>query len=268
MSQVARGDERTGWWAAATVLWVLLLKNGRQQSRDLLGFCLTVGTPPFFVMVYRLVYGSDSAGGLERFMPSLLIFAVIMLIFNTAMAVAKEREQGTWRRLRRTRVRGLHYLVATGLFQSALGAMTVGLTFGTAWALGFSPRGEPVWAFVIALGAAVACIGMGLAVAALAETVHRAFLMASVAMFLLLLFSGALFPLPDLVWLELGGRGVGPLDLLPTVHAVRGLEGVLIGGQGVVEMRGELLAMAVLSLMYVGLGWWLFRRVERPPGGH
>jgi len=36
-------------------------------------------------------------------------------------------------------------------------------------------------------------------------------------------FSGAMFPMPKVALLELGGHALGPFDLLPPTHAVAAL---------------------------------------------
>lgn len=236
----------------------LMLKSLRQQRRDPLSLGLTLGTSPFFVAVYRLLYGGDSPVGIDEFVPSLLIFAVIMLIFNTAMAVAREREEKTLARLRRSPMGDGHYLMATGLVQALVGGVSVGLTFLAALALGFEPRGSALAGFGITLVAGMACIGLGLAVASLAASVHRAFLIASASMFLLLLFSGVIFPLPTVEVVNVMGLAVGPLDLLPTVHAVRALQDVLLRGSAVTDLTSEVAAMVTLSLLYFSLGWSIF----------
>lgn len=263
MSSIDNGWRR--FYGVATVL-ALIQKDFRQQRRDPLSLLLTLGTTPFFVVVYRLVYDGDAQVGLDEFVPSLLIFAVIMLIFNTAMAVAREREQKTLARLRRSPMGDGQFLVATGCSQAMIGLVSVGLTFLVAMALGFDPQGSPWLGFLVTMVACVACIGLGLAVASLAASVQRAFLMASVLMFLLLLFSGAIFPLPDLEMATVMGFGLGPLDILPTVHAVRALQEILLMGSGIGDVIGEIGAMALLSIIYFGLGWWLFSSVAHHGG--
>lgn len=240
----------------------LLSKSARQASRDLLGLAITVLTAPLFVLFYSLIYGDSDVVPFETYVPSLLIFAVIMLIFSSAMSIAREVEGGTLERLRMSPMGPLHYLLATSLFQGLLGAASVGLTFLSATLLGFQSAGSILLAMLVTALAALACIGLGVWVASLAKSVNQAFLIASVFMFLLLLFSGAVFPLPELSALILFGVSIGPLDLLPTVHAVNALSDVLILGKGFMEILFSLLAMTLLSALFFALGWWRFARKQ------
>ena len=73
----------------------------------------------------------------ENYVPGLLVFAVIMLIFQSAMAVAREVEEGTLRRLQATRMTALEFLSGITAAQVLMGIVAVILTFLTAWVLGF-----------------------------------------------------------------------------------------------------------------------------------
>lgn len=246
--------------SATSITAALLSKAARQQGRDLIGLAITVLTAPFFVLLYSLVYHDSDVVPFESYVPSLLIFAVIMLIFSSAMSIAREVEGGTLERLRMSPMGPVHYLLATSLFQGLLGATSVALTFLCALLLGFQSAGSVLLAMLVTALAAFACIGLGVWVASLAKSVNQAFLIASVFMFLLLLFSGAVFPLPELSTLNLLGVSLGPLDLLPTVHAVNALSDVLLLGRGLLDIGKDLVAMAALSTLFFTLGWWRFAR--------
>jgi ABC-type multidrug transport system permease subunit len=246
--------------SAASKMSALLRKSFWQQLRDPMGLLLTLLTAPVFVVLYRLLYRSSEAVPFEHFVPSLLVFAVIMLIFSTAMQLSREAENGTLERLRVTPMRPVHYLGAASVWQGVLGTMSVGLTFVVALALGFESAGSVPLAFVVTTVAALASIGLGVLVASLAKSVSQAFLIASVCMFLLLLFSGAVFPLPELSNVEVMGAELGLLDVLPTVHAVRALREVLLEGRPASVIGFELAAMGFLSSSFFALGWWRFTR--------
>ena len=232
------------------IITALAAKALRQHLRDPLGLLLTLSTAPFFVFFFSLVYRGDDAVTFEEFVPSLLIFAVIMLIFSTAMAIAREAEAGTLERLRLTPMGPGHYLLATSLVQGLLGLSSLLLTFLVALALGFQSQGALPLAILVVAGAALSTIGLGVFVASLARSVSQAFLIASLLMFLLLLFSGAIFPLPDLT----------SLNLLPTVPAVRALSAVLLDGASFQEIRADLLLLLILSSLFFASGWWQWSR--------
>jgi ABC-2 type transport system permease protein len=190
----------------------------------------------------------------ELYVPNLLVFAMIMLVFSSAMVTAREVERGTLERLRLTRMRPSEWIAGTALAQTLLGTGSVALTFVVAMALGFDARAAalPI-AAGIALLTGVACIGIGTIVASVARTVAQAFAIASFIMFLLLLFSGVVFPIPELAVLE----------ALPTVHGARALHDVLVLDAGLPDVLEELGALAGLSAAFFFFGGWRFSRLHR-----
>jgi ABC-2 type transport system permease protein len=60
----------------------------------------------------------------------------------------------------------------------------------------------------------------------------------------------------------LWGRDFHLVDLLPPRHAVTALNKVFTLGAGINEVGFELSALAVLSVVYFGIGVWLFRRMH------
>ena len=212
------------------------------------------GIEPATVLEVHAVGQSAERTPFELYVPNLLVFAMIMLVFSSAMVTAREVERGTLERLRLTRMRPGEWLAGTALAQTLLGAGSVALTFAVAAMLGFDARLAtlPI-AGGIALLTGVACIGIGTIVASLARSVAQAFAIASFFMFLLLLFSGVVFPIPELLVLE----------VLPTVHGARALHEVLVLDAGAADVQRDAGALAVLSVSFFLLGGWRFGRLHR-----
>jgi len=228
---------------------IVFLKCARQQRRDPIGLGLTLGTAPAFVALYGLLFGTAGPGGgaLQAFVPGLLVFAVIMVVFSAAMAVAKEVESGALRRLRLTPLRAVDYLGGVSLFQLLLGAGSVTLTLLTAALLGFDTKGVGLSAVGLGVLASAGSVGIGMMVATFSPTTSRAFLVASVAMFLLLLFSGVIFPRPD----------AQIFDLLPTTQLHLALSTLWSSDTGE-DVGRRAAALLGLSLLYFGAGVFAF----------
>jgi ABC-2 type transport system permease protein len=112
--------------------------------------------------------------------------------------------------------------------------------------------------------ASLASVGIGMVVASISRTMTRAFLISSVAMFLLVLFSGVIFPRPSVALFSLGGVSVDLFDILPTTHMGVALGKVLNLGAGVSEVSYELLWLVMISALTYLLGGWFFARSARP----
>lgn len=196
----------------------------------------------------------------ETYVPGVLIFAVIMLIFIAAMAAAREVESGTLRRLKISPMTSMDLLGGISLALVVVGIGSVLLTLATAVALGFHSQ-SPIWiAALVGAVTSLSIIGMGMLVAAFTGTVSQAFVVANFPLGLLMFFSGAIFPLPRVPLFTLGNREIALYDLLPPTHAVAALNKVLVLGAGLSDVTYELGMLLALSVLYFALGVWLFGR--------
>jgi ABC-2 type transport system permease protein len=198
----------------------------------------------------------------ENYVPGLLIFAVILLVFSAPMAVAREVEAGTLRRLQITRMRSLDFLGGVTLTQMIVGIVALLLALLVAMLLGFRSQG-PWWAaIVIGAIASLSVIGVGLIVACFSRTVTQAFLLANFPLAFFMFFSGAMFPVPRLTVFSIGQQSVALFDVLPTSHAVIALQKIFVLGAGLGDVLYELIALTVLSMLYFAIGVWLFKRTQ------
>ena len=198
----------------------------------------------------------------ENYVPGLLIFAVILLVFSAPMAVAREVEAGTLRRLQSTRMRAFDFLGGITLTQMIVGMAALLLALLVAVLLGFRSQG-PLWAaIVIGAIASLSVIGVGLIVACFARTVTQAFVLANFPLAFFMFFSGAMFPVPRLTLFSLGGQTVALFDILPASHAVIALQKIFVLGAGLSDVAYELIALTVLSALYFAIGVWLFKRTQ------
>jgi ABC-2 type transport system permease protein len=196
----------------------------------------------------------------ETYVPGTLIFSVILLIFLASMTVAREIESGTLRRLQLTPMTSIDLLGGVTAALLLVGALSSGLAFAAALALGFRSQG-PLWlAFLISTAAGLSVIGLGMLVASFTRSVAQAFVVANFPLGLMMFFSGVIFPMPPVKWFSIAGHPVGPYDLLPPTHAVVALNKILTLGAGVQDVAYELTALVVLSVLYFLAGAWLFRR--------
>lgn len=222
------------------------------------------GSTPTVKATIEAVGLSDARTVFELYVPGLLVFTVIMLIFSSSMSVVREVEAGTLARLRLAPVSTLSLLAGMSAAQFLLGILAVALTFGTASLVGFRSQGSLSLALLVAGVASLASVGIGMVVASLSRSVSRAFLISSMAMFLLVLFSGVIFPQPRVPLFSVAGRVVDLFDVLPTTHMGVALNKVLNLGAGLGDVGYELTWLAVISVLNFAVGGLFFARSARP----
>ncbi|MBN1311728.1 MAG: ABC transporter permease [Anaerolineae bacterium] len=220
------------------------------------------GRQPLAQYIEQPLGASAARTEFEVYVPGLLVMGAILLIFQATMAITREVEAGTLRRLQITRMNAFELLGGMSATLALVGAAATILTFLTAQALGFRSQG-PLWvAVLIGVVTTFSTIGIGLLMACFAKNVAQAFVIANFPLALLMFFSGAIFPIPRLTLFTVAGRGIALNDLLPPAHAVVALNKIFTLGAGLGEVLYELAALLLLSILYFAIGVWLFQRMH------
>lgn len=220
------------------------------------------GQPPLISYQEAALGDSAARTEFEVYVPGILVLAVILMIFQAAMTLAREVENGALSRLQVMPLTAFDLLGGVTLALVCVGGISVLLTFASAVALGFRSQG-PLWiAGLVAACTSLSVIGLGMLVAAFTRTVSQAFVVANFPLGLLMFFSGAIFPIPKIPLFTLAGHPFGLYDILPVTHAVAALNKVLTLGAGLGEIGYELGMLLGLSALYFGVSVWIFQRVH------
>ena len=220
------------------------------------------GQKPLVNYVEKPLGASATRTEFETYVPGMLIFSRILLIFLASMTVAREIETGALRRLQLTPMTSFDLLGGITLALLLVGAVSSILSFLVALALGFHSQG-PVWvAILVSVAASLSVIGLGMVVASLTRSVSQAFVVANFPLALMMFFSGVIFPMPALKLFTVAGHTISPYDVLPPTHAVVALNKILTLGASLGDVAYELIALVVLSVLYFVAGAWLFQRMH------
>jgi len=213
--------------------------------------------------VVRLVEEPLLAGEVSEFdlyAPGMMVFALLMIIPQTAMLVARERRWGTLRRLRLTRLGPGALLGGVSLAQMVIAVVQVVLIFAAALALGFHNRGSLAMAMLVGLAVSFSSVGVSLVVASFVENDSQAANVGTTLAMLQVFLSGAFFQLPPMTVLTLAGHQIDLFDVFPATHGFLALQQVLTYGAGPGEVLFRLGATLVLSGLYFVVGVSVFRR--------
>lgn len=245
------GDLTNPYYTTASILALSGLETYIQQL---------TGQSPLIQYNEHPIGGSAARTEFEFYVPGVLVFAIIMLVFMASMAAAHEVEAGTLRRLRMTPLKSYELLGGMSVVLILVGVAAELLALITAIALGFHSQGSIWLAVLIGVVTSLSVVGVGLIVACFSRTVTQAFLIANFPLGLFMFFSGAIFPIPKMTLFSLGGHAFGLPDLLPPTHGVQALNKVFTLGADFREVAFELCMLTGLSIIYFLVGAWLFQR--------
>lgn len=201
----------------------------------------------------------------ELYVPGLLALALMMLMFTAAASLIKEKDKGTIIRLRIANMTNPEWLTAVSLSQIIIGFMALVLTYITAVLFGYHSSGSLVAASVIGLISCLSIIAISVLVAAFLRTIFDLMTIGCFPFFILMFFSGGMFPLPPLRLFSFGKHVISVNDVLPTTHSISALNKILNQGAGLREVAFEVAAIAVLTALTFALGAGLFIKRHMKP---
>jgi ABC-2 type transport system permease protein len=206
------------------------------------------------------VSGNQTLSEFELYVPALLGLALIMLMFTAAASLIKEKDKGTIVRLRLSNMTTFEWLMAVSLVQVILGLLALAVTFATAVALGYQTSGSLVALLIVGILSSLSIIAISLIVAAYLRTIFDLLTVGCFPFFILMFFSGGMFPLPPLRLFTLGDRAMNINDILPTTHAISAMSKILNYGAGLDDVLFEMGAIVVLTIVLFAFGIWLFTK--------
>lgn len=103
-------------------------------------------------------------------------------------------------------------------------------------------------------------VSVSLVVASFLNTVFDVLTVGCFPFFILMFFSGAMFPLPKLNMFSILGHPLGITDILPLTHTVNAFHRILNYGAGWTEIRFDILMIVVLTLIYFLAGLLLYQK--------
>ncbi len=214
---------------------------------------------------WEFVPGTGSMSDFEFGVPGMIVFGIMFMAVSTAMTLVREQVGGTLPRLRLTRAGAFDLLLGVTLAQMALALLMVPAVFGSAMAFGFRGNGSLLLGAGIGLLLSLAAVGIGLLTACFARNDGEAANLSSVIGVLMVVLSGAMYPMPAAPIATVAGRTIQIYDLLPTTHAGEAMRRVLVLGDGLNAIGYELALLAVLSALTLAAGVILYQRLQMRP---
>jgi ABC-2 type transport system permease protein len=220
------------------------------------------GRPPAAAVDYSFLPGTGTMSDFDFGVGGIVVFGIMFVTITTAHTLVREEVGGTLLRLKLTRARAADLLIGVALAQLVLAALLVPTTFGLALLFGFRSHGSLWLAIGVGLLLGLSAVGLGLVTACFARSDGEAANLGAALGVLMVLVSGALYPMPAAPLATVAGRTVQLYDLLPTTHAAEALRRVLILGAGPAEIAYELAALAALAAIILAASVALYARMK------
>jgi ABC-2 type transport system permease protein len=192
--------------------------------------------------------------------PGLIVFALLNATLTAGAAFLREVDRGTMLRLALSRLRAWEFVGAVTVVQAGICVTAVMLALLAALAAGFPFHGTLVAMVVLAAASSIGVVGVALLTAACLKTMHDLLTVGVAPYFVIMFFSGLMFPMPQWVLFQVGGRTVRHQDLLPLASSVTAFDRVMNYGAGLGALGFELVLVTTISAAWFGVGLWAFER--------
>jgi ABC-2 type transport system permease protein len=218
----------------------------------------SAGEDPKHVSVdVKSVSGTRAFTAFDYQAPGIIVFGLLMGSIGVAGALARETESQTLSRLKVSLMRPFDLLFGTLLPWSLLAVVQLLILFGVALAMGFHWVGGAsslLIAVLIGLIAGIACISLGLLVAAFSKSESHATNLGMLVSVPISFLVGAFFPLP---------AGAGAVTFfLPWRQGVTALVSVLTSGASLQDVMPNITAMIIETAIIFALGVIVFAKIR------
>lgn len=218
------------------------------------------GIPKALTFEEESIVKYENRTDFEMAVPSAIFLGIIMLLFTSAIALIREVEAGTIRRLQISKVSSFELLTAVTTSQLLIGVTSIILTLITAIKLLHAKSQGPLFSVcVISILCCISIIAIGFILASFSRNVSDILLIGNLPYFILFLLSGA-FPVPRINILTFGSHSIAVNDIFPTTPAMTALKMIMDQGKGLNEVMFEIIMMVILTILDFVLGIYLFNR--------
>ena len=196
----------------------------------------------------------------EAYVPGLISLAVLMILFPATASIVKENEKKTLIRLKLSSLGVFNFLGGMSLVQAVVAVGGISLAYWAALGLGYRPAGTFGPVLLVGILSSFSMVSISLVVASFLNTVFDVLTVGCFPFFILMFFSGGMFPLPEVHLFTLGGFSFGIADLLPLTQTTKAFNQILNYGAGIKEVWVEILMIGLLTVFYFGIGLVLYQK--------
>lgn len=246
-------------------LIICFIKTFKENLRDWKIFILVIVFAPFFVFLLHFYFSNTTsdfynAEDFNFYIPSMLIFAVMMMLFTAGASIVREVEKDTITRLSLSNLKSPAFLTALSINQVIIGLISLTITLLASLSVGYSTTGSIMMTLIIGTLASFSVISISIITACFIRTMFGLLTLGCFPFFLMVFFSDCFIPLPKINLFKIGGNDFFLTDILPTATATRTLNEVLNHDAVFSDIVCELLFMTIMTVLYFLIGVWLFKR--------
>jgi ABC-2 type transport system permease protein len=235
----------------------LAKRNVREVIRDPLSLGIAVVLPLVLLLTLQALGGDDTPFLTPTLLtPGIVLFGFVMVMFSSAMVLARDRETSLLARLLTTPLRSSDFVSGYSLPSLLVAVVQAAVLLAVGAMLGLDSAGSVVLVALVLVLMAVFYVALGMIFGALLTVAQTSGAYALVL--ILTIFGGAWFDLE-----EIGGVFLTIGDVLPFKHALDASRAVMADGAGLGDIATDLYWVGAYTIGAVALAVVTFQRRMR-----
>lgn len=232
----------------------LARRNFEEMWRDPLSLGITIGLPALLLLALQALGGEETQFlAPTRLTPGIALFGFVMLMFSSAMILARDRESALFARLLTAPLRSNDFAVAYSLPYLTVAFIQGVLIFAIGGLLGAEMAGSVFLVFLVLFVTAIFYVSLGMIFGSLLKLAPLSG--AYTVVLLLTIFGGTWFDLE-----EIGGVFQTLGSLLPFAHGLDATRAVMVEGAGFGAIASDFYWVLGYTVAAVAVAVAVFRR--------
>jgi ABC-2 type transport system permease protein len=250
---IAQGEASNPKYSLALIFSITAIENLSKQYAQ---------AKPLYTFDEKFMGNSSAKSEFDIYAPGILIFSIIMILLTASLGIVRDIEDKTMLRLKLTRMTSFDYLFGNTFVQLIIGCISFVFTLWSAQMLGFTSQGSMFLAFLVCILSVLSIIAISLILVAFCKNTTSVLVLGNFPLFILMFFTGSMFPLPRHQLFTFAGHSIAFNDILPPTHSVIALNKIFTYGVNLSDISYELTMLFVLTIIYYALGVILFRKMH------
>jgi len=205
----------------------------------------------------RILYNPNGDSGIFMIPGLIPIILLVQTLLLSALAIVREREQGTMEQLIVTPIRSWELMIGKMIPYLLVSIFnTVAMLFLGQWIFGVSIAGSFWQLLGLSVIFIIGSLGMGVLISNISQTQMQAiYLAVFIILIPAIILSGLMMPRDDMPWFTFAYSG-----LLPVTYFLEITRGIMLRGVGASKMLASIIPMTILSIIYSISSILIFRK--------
>jgi len=196
----------------------------------------------------------------DGYVPGLISLAVLMTIFTSSASIVRENDKRTLMRLKLSPLGSFNFLSGITVVQGIIAVVALTISYWTALGLGYQAAGSFATVLVVGILSSLSMVSVSLIIGSFLNTVFDVLTIGCFPFFVMMFFSGSMFPMTKINMIEIFGHPLGITDLIPLTHTASAFNKILNFGSGLSDVLFEIVMICILTVVYFGAGIMLYQK--------